>query len=131
MQQMGDDESQQAALELKHKLQQREQATAVFAYFSPSIHTQLAFNRLAAADLQQQLQYWEATEHFHEKLRLYFYPRIFENTAVKTEKWDSFRVERFAAVVEVNWAKLLLPLVLIILLVAGIGLWGLGKRQMV
>jgi len=130
MQQMGDDESQQAALELKHKLQQREQATAVFAYFSPAIHTQLAFNRLAAADLQQQLQYWEATERFHEKLRLYFYPRIFENTGVKTENWDSFRVERFAAVVEVDWAKLLLPLVLIILLVGWIGLWGLRRRQM-
>ncbi|WP_421799943.1 DUF3526 domain-containing protein [Haliscomenobacter sp.] len=38
--------------------------TNLFAYFSPSSHTQLAFNRLAAADLQQQLQYWEATERF-------------------------------------------------------------------
>lgn len=129
MQQMGDDESQQEGLELKHKLQQREQATAVFAYFSPSIHTQLAFNRLAAADLQQQLQYWEATERFHEKLRLYFYPRIFENTAVKTEKWDSFRVERFVAVVEVDWGKIVLPFALSIVVIGGLGLWGLRRRQ--
>lgn len=129
MQQMGDDESRQAALELKQKLQQREQATAFFACFSPSIHTQLAFNRLAAADLQQQLQYWEATERFHERLRLYFYPRIFENRAVKTENWDSFRVERFVAKVEVNWAKMLLPLVLSIVVIGGLGLWGLKRRQ--
>lgn len=109
-------------------MQQRKQATVFFAYLSPSIHTQLAFNRLAAADLQQQLQYCEATERFHEKLRLYFYLRIFENKAVKTENWDSFQVERFASEVEVDWAKLILPLVLIILLVGGIGLWGLRRR---
>lgn len=129
MQQMGDDESQQAALELKHKLQQREQATLFFAYLSPAVHTQLTFNRLAAADLQQQLQYWEATERFHEKLRLYFYPRIFENRDVKAEKWDSFQVEQFAAALKVNWVEVILPLLLITFLIGGIGLWALNKRQ--
>jgi ABC-2 type transport system permease protein len=128
---MGDDESQQAALELKHKFQQREQATEFFAYFSPSIHTQLAFNRLAAADLQQQLQYWEATERFHEKLRLYFYPRIFEGSEVKAEKWDSFKVEQFAAALKVNWVEVILPLLSITFLVGGFGLWGLRRRQVI
>lgn len=130
MQQMGDDESQQAALELKQKLQQREKISEVFACFLPCVHAQLVFNRLAGADLKQQLQYWEATERFHEKLRLYFYPHIFENTAVKMEKWDSFRVERFVAKPTFHWSKLLLPLLIMITLFGSLGAWGLRQQRM-
>lgn len=130
MQQMGDDESRQAALELQQKLQQREKISEVFACFLPCVHAQLVFNRLAGADLKQQLQYWEATEHFHEKLRLYFYPRIFENKAVKTEKWDSFRVERFEVRQNLDWSKMLLPLLVMIALFGSLGVWGLKQQQM-
>lgn len=130
MQQMGDDESQQAALDLKQKLQQREKISEVFAYFLPCVHAQLVFNRLAEADLKQQLQYWEATERFHEKLRLYFYPRIFENRDVKAEKWDSFRVERFEAKQTLPWSGLLLPLLVVVVLFSSLGVWGLKQRQL-
>jgi ABC-2 type transport system permease protein len=129
MQQMGDDESKQSAQALKHKLAQREQASEYFAYLLPCVHTQLTFNHLAGADLQQQLQYWEATERFHEKLRLYFYPRIFEDKAIMQEKWTSFQVERFVPKVNINWSKMIFPSLLMIFLFGSFGVGGLKKHQ--
>lgn len=85
MQQMGDDESRQDAQDLKTKLRQREVASSSIALLIPTLHTQLVFNDLAESGLKNQLNFLEAVEAFHEKNRLYFYPKIFAEQAVKTE----------------------------------------------
>jgi ABC-2 type transport system permease protein len=110
MQQMGDDESADDAAEMRTKLQLREEASRKVAAFIPSLHTQLQLNDLAGSSLQNHLQFLDSTTRFHEKLRLYFYPKIFEEAAVKGEDWNRFMPENFSAPVCVAWGRLLLPL---------------------
>ncbi len=127
MQQMGDDESRAATLELKSKLKQREESSRRLAYFCPPIHAQLSLNHLAGADLSNHLQFLEATARFHEKNRLYFYPRIFGDEPVHNEKWGAFKVEKFQAAVPINWFSSLGPLLLLSVGLLGFGLYGLRQ----
>jgi ABC-2 type transport system permease protein len=73
-------------------------------------------NHLAGADMEQHLSFMEATEQFHEKKRLYFYPRIFGDQPVKEENWQAFKVEKFQNRVEVRWVNTFAPLLLAIFL---------------
>jgi ABC-2 type transport system permease protein len=121
MQQMGDDESKEAVLDLKNKLKLREKQSRNLAYFCPPIHAQLSLNQLAGADLHNHLQFLEATEHFHEKKRLYFYPRIFAEQPVRSENWKAFKVKKFLSAVRIHWWSNLAPLLLLsgVLIVLG------------
>ncbi|MBD0259660.1 MAG: DUF3526 domain-containing protein, partial [Cytophagales bacterium] len=87
MQQMGDDEARQEAAGLREKLWQRERASQRVAYFIPTLHAQHQFNALAGAGLANHLRFLDRTTRFHEKLRLHFYPRIFEEAPVNDENW--------------------------------------------
>ena len=110
MQQMGDDEAATQSKELQQKIKHRIQLSKRLSLLFPSAHTQLALNNLASADLQNQLDFMQALEKFHEEKRLYFYPKIFDEAASDTEKWDTHTLARYQQPTQVNWFISLLPL---------------------
>ena len=110
MQQMGDDEVQETIKQFKSKLANREKMSQGIAYFLPSIHTQIIFNQIAQSDLENQLQFWEALEQFHEQHRLYFYPKIFRNAPVLKENWQQWKLANHKNKSNINWARILLPI---------------------
>ncbi|KQB37061.1 DUF3526 domain-containing protein [Flavobacterium aquidurense] len=120
MQQAGDDDSAKQSQELENKLQQRNKASQLIAQFIPTLHTQIQLNEIAQSDLGNQLLFLKATKQFHEKMRLYFYPKIFDNAAVNKENWSKF-VETFNDPSEISFAKAFLPLLLFNLLLIGFG----------
>lgn len=121
MQQVGDDESAKQAGELRLKLQQRETAGRLLARFFPTLHTQLQLNELSRSGLGNQLRFLDYTSGFHEKMRLYFYPKIFTNAPVSAERWTAFPVETFADATPISPVAVLGPLLLFIGLFAGLG----------
>lgn len=120
MQQMGDDQAAQDAQALKEKLRFRNSFSIAAGWLFPTIHTQLSLNALARSDLNHHIGYWEALEAFHEEKRLYFYPRIFQNTAVADEDWSSFVLEHHQGEVQLSALSAIWPLVLISLLTLGL-----------
>lgn len=131
MQQMGDDESAVQSGELESKLEQRNQASKLIAQFVPTLHTQIQINEIARSDLGNQLLFLKETKHFHEKMRLYFYPKIFANTAVDKENWDNFGVETFNDPSKVNPAGTFLPLLLFSLILIGWGWFNFNKKKQI
>jgi ABC-2 type transport system permease protein len=129
MQQAGDDDSAKQSRELETKLQQRNKASQLIAQFIPTLHTQIQLNEIAKSDLGNQLLFLKETKHFHEKLRLYFYPKIFDNAAVNKENWSKFKVETFNDPSEISFMKAFLPLLLFNLLLIGFG-WRNFKRNL-
>ena len=127
MQQMGDDESAVQSKELETKLKQRNHASQFIAQFIPTLHTQIQLNEIAKSDLGNQLLFLEKTKEFHEKMRLYFYPKIFDNDAVDKENWAKFKVETFSDASEISFGKAFLPLLLFNLLLMVFG-WRNFKR---
>lgn len=117
MQQAGDDDSAKQSKELETKLEQRNLTSQFIALFIPTLHTQIQLNEIAKSDLGNQLLFLKETKLFHEKLRLYFYPKIFNNTAVNQEKWNQFRVETFEDKSDIKLLKIFLPLLIFNLLI--------------
>jgi ABC-2 type transport system permease protein len=113
MQQMGDDEAKEHAMQMRDKLWQRDRTTALIAYFIPTIHAQHQLNTIARSGLANHLQFLDSTASFHEQKRLYFYPRIFDNAPVEKENWRAFKLAYFSESDEIRWAPLLLPVVFI------------------
>lgn len=112
MQQMGDDESLQQSREMRNKIVLREEASRAFGLVIPTMHAQLLFNDIAKTSLRDHLQFLDKTNEFHEKMKLYFYPKIFENEAVRNEDWSKFKPEYVSAIDKVNWFVLILPLLI-------------------
>ena len=121
MQQMGDDESLKERMAMRAKIKQRENASRWLATAIPTMHTQLLFNDIARTSLSSHLQLLDQTTEFHERLRLYFYPKIFENAPVKSEDWKKFKPEYTRAENNINIMFALLPL---FLLTFGLASWG-------
>lgn len=119
MQQMGDSQAAEDAKALKEKLRQRNHFSNIAGWFGPTIHAQLSLNALARSDLNHHIGYWEALEAFHEEQRLYFYPRIFQNTAVADEDWDSFVLGQHQGEIQLNGLSAVWPLVVLSLLALG------------
>jgi ABC-2 type transport system permease protein len=82
MQQMGDEDSADAAARYRAKLEQRNDFTKRAAWFLPPIAAQLRFNEIAATDLENHLRYLDSIRNYHESIRVTFYPYIFRNAKV-------------------------------------------------
>jgi len=113
MQQMGDDEARDELAQMKEKLRMRSATSDRIAQFIPTLHTQLQLNALSQSGLDNHLRFLDSTEQFHERLRLHFYPRIFEEREAKSEDWSQFRPAYFIEPVKADWLQLYLPLVII------------------
>ena len=112
MQHLGDVESRSSSEAMREKIRQRERASRVAAWLIPTLHTQLLFNDLAQSSLDNHLRFLDRTEAFHEKMRLYFYPKIFDNAPVAEEDWTQLTPEYFAENPGVNWHLAITPLLL-------------------
>jgi ABC-2 type transport system permease protein len=113
MQQLGDDEVAVQSGDLHEKLQKREVESLKIAQYFPSLHAQIQLNELANSGLGNQLEFMDETASFHEKLRLYFYPKIFENGASTDVNWAKFKPKIYQEKSNINWLKMLLPLLII------------------
>jgi ABC-2 type transport system permease protein len=112
MQQMGDDEVRQESSELNEKLWKRDEVSSRIALFLPVLHTQLALNDIAGSGLKNHLRFLDSTTRFHEQMRLFFYPAIFENNPVSSIDWRNINVQHFCERQVINWFLLLAPLLL-------------------
>jgi ABC-2 type transport system permease protein len=118
MQQMGDDESVQESKAMHKKIMQREKASRSLAVVIPTMHTQLLFNDIARTSLRDYMRLLDRTNAFHEQLRLYFYPKIFENASVKNEDWRKFKPEYVSRENDLSWTMALVPLLIIIAVIS-------------
>jgi ABC-2 type transport system permease protein len=91
MQHLGDADAKQDSKLFTQKLLQREESSKMFSRFIPTLHTQLLNNELAQSNLGNHVQFLDSTTRFHEKLRMYFYPRIFTAAPVSAEDWSSHK----------------------------------------
>ena len=93
MQHLGDAESREESEAMRHKMLQRQQMSKQMAQFFPSMHTLLAFNELAETSLSHHMDFLEALNDFHENTRLYFYPKVFSESASDEVDWEQFKPE--------------------------------------
>jgi ABC-2 type transport system permease protein len=121
MQYLGDAEARVDSKAMYQKLQQRSRVSATAGLFFPTTHTQLQFTNIAHTGMQQHLQYLDSTAHFHEGLRRYFYPKIFGDSAVDSERWEKHVPVYFNAGSNMQWMELVVPL-----LFTGVVLFGIG-----
>lgn len=127
MQQMGDDDSMEASKEMKVQILMREKMSKAVALFVPTMYTQLAFNEIAQTNLGHHMQYLEQLDGFHEDLRLYFYPKIFENYPVNREDWEAYKPQYESIVHNIGWRNSLFPLLFITLLIVVFAFFNLKK----
>jgi ABC-2 type transport system permease protein len=109
MQQAGDEEAKSEVENLKSKLSKRQELAKQLGWMIPSVHTQLSMNSLSLSDLGNYLHYLAALEGFHEKLKGYFFPKIFSNSPVLEENWGRFELEKFRDAPSINWIQILAP----------------------
>lgn len=111
MQQMGDDDSANESKALRDKLQQRDETSRVIALAIPTMHAQMQLNDLAQTSLLDYLRLLDNAEKFHERTRLYFYPKIFANSDTKGEDWTKFKPEFLPSRAGVNWLPMVTPFI--------------------
>jgi ABC-2 type transport system permease protein len=131
MQQSGDDDAAHHTAALREKLLMREKVNRSLSMFNPSMHALFHFNRLAASDLGNQIRYLDAVAAYHEKLRLHFYPMIFENKPVDSVDWNQFKVVYFKDDQKPFWILSVMPLLFFIGLLTFIGHLKLRKLSFV
>jgi ABC-2 type transport system permease protein len=78
MHQVADDSVRQDVAAYRSQLQARDRFTAMAAILVPSIGLQRSFTGMAGTDLIDHLAYLESIERYHDTLRGYFYPKIFQ-----------------------------------------------------
>ena len=65
----------------REQLSRREQWSKAVGHVLPAVAVQYVLHRLANTDLQQQLDWQLQVRHFHDRLRHYFYPFLFNEQA--------------------------------------------------
>lgn len=113
MQHAGDVQATEATQDTKGKLALRDKISRRLGYFFPTMHTQFALNAHSRSDMQNYLNFMNQIEDFHEAKRLYFYPRIFDDSPIEAENWEDFKLETYQDRRSVDWLASLLPLVIL------------------
>ena len=93
MQHMGDAEATTDRKLFMQKLYQRENLSKRLSSLIPTLYTQLYNTDLAQSSLSNHLKFLDSTTIFHERLRKYFYPKIFTAAPVLQEDWNRFTPE--------------------------------------
>ena len=120
MQHAGDEESQEESSSMRDKILQREKISRNWAYFIPTMHTQLTFNELAGTNLLNHLDFLGYAQEFHEKTRLYFYPKVFSQVDGREVDWKKFEPEFRQSDSKIDWIAILLPLLIAIFVFTGL-----------
>ena len=99
---------------MRSKLLQREYTSRTVAAFLPTMHAQLQLNDIAKTGMLNHITFLDSTTAFHEKMRLFFYPKIFDNANVNSVDWNRIKPEYYSEPYEMNGGKTLFPLVIAI-----------------
>jgi len=94
-------------------IEKREQSSTQIASFIPNMHLQLVFNQLAGTSMPQHMAYLDATDAFHEKLRLFFYPKVFEGEQADSIDWSQFPPAYYKAQSAVQPLQSMMPLLVV------------------
>lgn len=127
MQHMGDLAAEDTSAEMSEKIMLRNTVSEKVAFFIPTMHAQLSFNSLASTDMISHLDFLQALEKFHEGLRLNFYPKIFEDVPADTVDWQKHDAKFYKTTSNLNWLRLLLPTLLMVLIIGMLALLNLRK----
>lgn len=92
MQQAGDDAVAGEVAEYRDSLLARQAWTDRAGWLLPGVATQSLLHRLADTDLQAQLAYQDQIAAFHEALRLYFYPYLFQEKRFTRADFDGMPI---------------------------------------
>jgi ABC-2 type transport system permease protein len=126
MQQMGDDESANESKAMREKLLQREAMSRSIAFAIPTLHAQMHMNDLAQTSLVDYLRLLDSAGAFHERMRLHFYPKIFDNASAKKEDWKTFTPEFLPARQGVDWLSMVMPFLIITMVLV---VWGFIRSE--
>jgi ABC-2 type transport system permease protein len=77
--QVGDEAVAPQVAAYRKSLEERERSTARAGWLLPSVATQVLLHRLADTDLAAQTAYWDSIAAFHDVLRRFFYPYLFND----------------------------------------------------
>ena len=127
MQYMGDLEAHNTSTKMTDKILMRNKISEQVAFFVPTIHAELSFNKLAGTDMISHLNFLDALTNFHNELRLQFYPKIFDNISAKSINWEDYHIKYFESKRNFNWFSILLPTVVITLLFGILGIQNLKR----
>ncbi|KAF1722260.1 DUF3526 domain-containing protein [Pseudoxanthomonas wuyuanensis] len=89
MHQAGDDSVAGQAADYRNSLLTRQRWTDRVGWVLPGVATQGLLHRLADTDLHAQLAYQDRIASFHESLRLYFYPYLFQERPFRRSDFDA------------------------------------------
>jgi ABC-2 type transport system permease protein len=111
MQHRGDLEAEPAAAEWRETLSRRDAFTArLLVLFPPALY-QRALNAIAATDLESHLAYLDSVLAYHESLKRWYFPAIFDNRPISDMAWSSAPVHRHEATMrEVTFTRSALAL---------------------
>jgi ABC-2 type transport system permease protein len=87
-QQLGDEHVAAMSRAYRGGVARREQRAGWIAWLLPPIAIQRALHRVANTDVQAQLEYQDRVRAFHERLRRYYYPFLFDAVAFGSAEFD-------------------------------------------
>lgn len=123
MHQVGDDSVEALSSAYLHQLKQRQAWADRLSGFSPPAWVQMRLTRMAGTDLSNHLAYLESIKKFHEELKRFFYPLIFNERDFKPEDYAKLPAHRFSGASPPQDASSGMG----ILFVGAILLFGLGR----
>lgn len=126
MQHMGDADARAEKELFMEKLRKREALSSNISKLVPTLYTQLYDTELAQSSLSNHLEFLDSTTRFHERVRKYFYPKIFTAAPVLEEDWSRF-VPEYANIK--NDVSLLhsLYIGLFVIIIGAVGIVRLGR----
>lgn len=78
-QQVGDEKTKALSRAYRQAIIQKDKAAGLVAYLSPPVLSQRLMNKLAKTDISAALAYEQNVRDFHQSLRTFFYPLLFNN----------------------------------------------------
>jgi len=129
MQQMGDDDAALSTAKMTAKLNQRQQFTNLSTLLLPGIQTQLGLNEIAGSDLQNHLGFLQALRVYHEKVRLHFYPAIFQDRTGDHIDWKQFKIEQYGDHTIKKTGQKMLSVILLSTLLGISGFYNFRKKH--
>lgn len=88
-QQVGDQKVAALSQAYRKAIKQKDDAAGMAAYLSPPMLSQRLMTHLANTDIRAALAYEQNVRDFHQSLRMFFYPLLFNDTTYSLEKMNN------------------------------------------
>jgi ABC-2 type transport system permease protein len=130
MQHRGDLDAEPAAAEWRAALARREAWTSRLLVLFPPALFQRALNAVAASDLESHLAYLDSVVAYHESLKRWYFPAIFDGRTIAAMDWGSAPVHRHqAAARQATFEASLWRLAFVTVIVLGAGILLLARAS--